>query len=276
MKNSNRLLRLLPDLVLVLMAAVVLFPVFYGLMGAFKTPQEFSSYPPTLFPESFRNLDNFRYVFDMTPMLRYYLNSLIVATLSSTVRMFLAVFAAYAFVFYRFPGHRFFFLLMLTTMMLPPDVLVIANYQTVSGMGLLDTYLGMCIVSFVGASQMFMLRQQFMTSPVALHDAAMLDGCGDFRFIFSVLLPTARPVLITLFLQSFLAQWNTYLWPLLVTNRNSMRTVQVGITMLTTIDATNYEVILAATFVTMLPTMVVYLILRKAVSHAMSSGALIS
>ena len=111
----------------------------------------------------------------------------------------------------------------------------------------------MSIVSFVGASQMFMLRQHFLTSPAAMREAALMDGCGDLRFIVSILLPLCMPALATLFLQSFIAQWNAYLWPLLVTNTNAMRTVQVGITMLTTIEGTNYEVVLAASAVAMVP-----------------------
>jgi sn-glycerol 3-phosphate transport system permease protein len=264
------------DLLLVLLAFLILFPLFYGFFGAFKAPSEFAQQPPTVLPRSFLNLDNFRKVLSQIPLVRYYLNSLAVATLSSVVRIALAVFSAYAFVFYDFPGHKVLFFFMLGTMMMPSDILLLSNYQTVSAMGLIDTYIGMSITSFVGASQMFMLRQHFLTSPAAMHDAALLDGCGDVRFIASILLPTARPILVTLFLQSFLASWNTYLWPLLVTNKMEMRTVQVGLSMITTIEATNYEAILAATVMVMLPTLIVYFVLHRMVSRSMQEGALIS
>lgn len=258
------------------LALLVLFPVFYGLCGAFKTAAEFSAWPPTVLPASFQNTANFDRVFAQAPMPRYYLNSFIMAAMTSAVRLILAVLSAYAFVFFDFPGHKVCFFLLLGTMMMPAETLTIANYQTVSRLGLIDTYLGMGIVSFAGASQMFMLRQHFLTSPRALREAAMLDGCGDLRFLFSILTPTASPLMATLFLQSFLAQWNAYLWPLLVTNRPEMRTVQVGLTMLTTPEATNYEVMLAGAAVVMLPAMLIYTLMRKQLSRAMENGPLLS
>ena len=160
-------------------------------------------------------------------------------------------------------------------MMLPGDTLMVTNYLTVSRLNLLDTYLGMCITSFVGASQMFMLRQNFRTIPRALRDAARLDGCSDLRFLRSVVLPVSRPVLLTLCVQSFINLWNAYLWPLLVTNRDEMRTVQVGVTMLTAVGNTNYHLILAAVTLTLLPSFVMFIILRKNIVKGMTSGALV-
>ena len=264
------------DIVALALAAVVLFPVFYGLCGAFKSPAEFAAWPPAVLPRSFGYTENFRRVFEQAPMMRYFANSLAVAMLSTSVRLLLAVLAAYAFVFYDFPGHKLLFFLMLGTMMLPADTLVITNYQTVTRMGLLDTYLGMSIVSFVGASQMFMLRQTFLTSPRTMREAALIDGCGDLRFIFSILVPAVYPLLLMLFLQSFLAQWNAYLWPLLVTNRVEMRTVQVGLTMLTTFESTNYETILAGVAIVMAPTALLFIVLRGFATRAMNDGPLLS
>ena len=256
-----------------LLGCLVIFPIFYGMVGAFKTPAEFIAWPPTVLPRSFANLDNFRAVFTQAPMLRYLLNSLITATLTATVRVVVALLAAYAFAFFRFRGQKVLFFLLLGTMMLPADTLLITNYQTVSRLGLLDTYLGICIVSFVGASQMFMLRQHFLTSPVSVREAAQLDGCGDLRFLVSILSPMSLPMLLIVFMQSFVAQWNTYLWPLMVTNSNSMRTVQVGITMLTTIEGTNYETILAGSAVAMAPAILLFAGLRRSMNRVVGGGA---
>ena len=255
------------------LGCLILFPLFYGVMGAFKSPSEFITYPPTVFPGSFGYLTNFETVFTRVPMLRYFWNTLIVATMTTIIRLIIAVFAAYAFVFFQFPGKKALFFLMLGTMMLPADTLVITNYQTVSRLGLLDTYLGICIVSFVGASQMFMLRQRFLTSPTAVREAAQLDGCGDLRFIVSILAPMCWATLVILFMQSFVAQWNTYLWPLMVTNTTLMRTVQVGITMLTTIEGTNYETILAGSAVAMAPAIMLFVALRRSMNRAIGGGA---
>lgn len=120
---------------------------------------------------------------------------------------------------------------------------------------------------------MFMLRQHFLTSPTAVREAAQLDGCGDMRFILSILAPMSWPTLVILFMQSFVAQWNTYLWPLMVTNTTLMRTVQVGITMLTTIEGTNYETILAGSAVAMVPAIVLFVALRRSMNRAIGGGA---
>ena len=259
----------------VCLGCLVLFPLFYGLMGAFKSPAEFVAWPPTVFPRSFGYLKNFETVFTRLPILRYFWNTLVVSVFSTLVKLLIALLAAYAFVYFDFTGKRALFFLLLGTMMLPPDTLTITNYQTVAHLGLLDTYLGIGIVSFVGASQMFMLRQHFLSSPKPIREAAQMDGCGDLRFIVFILTPMSLPLLLTLFLQAFVIQWNAYLWPLLVTNTNEMRTVQIGITMLTTWEGTNYETVLAGAAVALIPAVLLFLFLRKSITRTMSGGAIV-
>lgn len=272
---SKRLTARLEQLAVLTAALIVVFPLVYGVLGAFKRPDEFVSSAPRLLPESFGNLQNFITVFDRLPMLRFFWNSLFTAMLASTVRLVLSLLAAYAFAFFRFRGKRLLFMLLLGTMMLPADTLLITNYRTVSSMGLLDSYLGICIVGFLGASQMFMLRQNFLSAPLGLHEAAVLDGCGDTRFLFSILLPISVPILVTLFLQSFILQWNAYLWPLLVTNRTDMRTLQVGVTMITSLEGSNYEEVLAAVTLTMIPSLLLFLLLRRKIATAMTAGSMV-
>ncbi len=257
------------------LGCIIAFPVIYCILGAFKTRAEFSTYPPTLLPEDFTYLDNFTEVLEKTPLLRFMLNSLIVALLGMSVRMIFAILAAYAFVFYDFKGKNVLFFIVLATMMLPADTLIVTNYLTVSRLHLLDTYLGMCITSFVGASQMFMLRQNFRSIPGELRDAALIDGCGDLRFLMKVVLPISRPVIVTLCVQSFINMWNAYLWPLLVTNTESMRTVQVGITMLTSSESTSYNLVLAAVTLTLIPSFIMFIVLRKNIVSGMTEGALV-
>lgn len=275
---STRLAHLKDALATILaltLGLVVVFPVLYGILGAFKTPAEFAAYPPQVIPKRFTYLENFRAVLAMIPYARYMLNSVLVAGLATTVRLLLALLAAFTFVFYAFKGQKTLFLLILGTMMLPGDTLILSNYLTVTRLGLLDTYLGMAITAFVGASQMFMLRQNFKILPPALREAGQIDGCGDFQFILRILLPIARPVLLTLLVQSFVTQWNAYLWPLLVTNQNTMRTIQVGITMLTTLDGTNYTVVLAGVALTLVPAFALFLMLRRNIVKGITAGALV-
>lgn len=251
------------------LAGAVFFPVFYVFMAAFMTIGEFSAYPRPLIPQSFGNLDNFRAVFAQAPMARYMLNSLIVAAVGSAVRLLLAAMAAYAVAFHEFRGRGFVFFMVLGTMMLPGDTLLLANFITVSRLGLMDTYLGIMAANFVSGVHFFMLRQVFKGSPRELRDASLIDGCGSVGFLRRVLLPTNKPVLYALYVQSFVSLWNMYLWPLLVTNRTEMRTVQVGLAMLTSVDGTNYDVVMAGIASILLPSVAIFALLRRGMARGM-------
>jgi sn-glycerol 3-phosphate transport system permease protein len=198
------------------------------------------------------------------------------ATSGTLIRLVFSVCAAYGLTHYDFKGKNFLFFLVLGTMMLPGDTLLITNYITVSKMGLLNTYLGMIIVSFVSASQMFMLRQKFLSIPKDLRHAAMLDGCGDLRYIATVLLPICKPILTTLFVQSFIAMWNAYLWPLIVTASSpEMRTIMVGITKLNSWEDTNYELVLAGVTISLIPSFILFMIMRRNMTKGGTDGALV-
>ena len=262
-------------LLAVLLGVVLIFPLLYAFFGSFKSTAEFATGSSGLLPQSFLNFDNFAAVFRKIPLGRYFFNSLAVALLGTLVRMACAVLAAYAFTFFEFRGKKPLFFLLLGSMMIPGDTLLITNYLTVSSMGLLNTYIGMCITSFVGASQMFMLRQKFRTLKKDYRDAAEIDGCGDFAFIWFILLPMARPILLTLVVQSFVTLWNAYLWPLLVTSEDSMRTIQVGITMLTSVEDSNYPLVLAGVVLAIIPSFLLFLFLRKNIVKGITTGALV-
>jgi len=274
-KAARSSLTAITVIVALLIGLILIFPIIYCFLSAFKSRAEFAAYPPSLWPSSFTYLDNFATALQKTPILRFMVNSLIISAIGSFGRILLAALAAYAFAYYDFKGKRFFFMLILGTMMLPADTLIITNYLTVARMNLLDNYLGMCITSMVGASQMFMLRQNFKTIPKSLREAAMLDGCGDFRFLAKVVLPISRPVLLTLIVQSFVSFWNAYLWPLLVTNKEKMRTVQVGIAMLTTTSDTNYTLVMAAVSIILIPSFILFIILRRNIVKGIAAGALV-
>ena len=262
-------------IVSIALGMVLIFPLIYAFLGAFRSAEEFAQYPPHLLPESFANLENFRRILTDVPMPRYMFNSLLTGLLTGVVKVSLAAMAAYAFTFYDFRGRKALFWLILASMMLPADTLTITNYRTVSRLGLTDSYLGICVTSFVGASQVLLLRQQFKSLPRELKDAALIDGCGDGAFLVIVVLPMSRGILLTLFLQSFIAQWNSYLWPLLVTSRDSMRTVQVGISMLTDAEATNYETVLAGACVALVPSLILFFLSRAKITGTVTAGAVV-
>ncbi len=274
MIKKRRITDFAVSLTAIFVGLILVFPVVYCILGAFKTPAEFAS--PKFFPNSFSNLSNFNDALNRAPVFRYMLNSLIVSLLGTIVCLIFSIMAAYAFTHFEFRLKKFCFFFVLGTMMLPGDILLVTNYITVSRLKLLNTYLGMCIISFINASQVFMLRQSFLSVPKDLRYAAMIDGCGDIRYILSVLLPVCRPVVVTLFAKSFIGLWNSYLWPLIVTASSAdMRTIMVGITKLNSWEDTNYELVLAGVTLSLIPSFLLFLVMRRSLTKGGAEGALV-
>ena len=273
-KQKDFLFDTLVTVIAIILGIIIIFPLIYCFLSSFKTPSEFLN--PKLFPSSFLYLDNFKNALERGNLLRYTLNSFVIAFVGTAVRMVLSILAAYAFTFYDFKGKNFFFFLILGTMMIPGDVLLVTNYLTVSKMHLLNTYLGVMIVSFVSASQMFMLRQRFKTIPKDMREASSMDGFGDLWFIWKVLLPLSKPVVTTLFVQSFINLWNAYLWPLIVTASSpEMRTVMVGITRLNSWEDENYQLVMAGVCISLIPSLILFVVMRRNMKKGGLDGSLV-
>ena len=273
-KQKDFLFDTLVTVIAIILGIIIIFPLIYCFLSSFKTPSEFLN--PKLFPSSFLYLDNFKNALERGNLLRYTLNSFVIALVGTAVRMVLSILAAYAFTFYDFKGKNFFFFLILGTMMIPGDVLLVTNYLTVSKMHLLNTYLGVMIVSFVSASQMFMLRQRFKTIPKDMREASSMDGYGDLWFIWKVLLPLSKPVVTTLFVQSFINLWNAYLWPLIVTASSpEMRTVMVGITRLNSWEDENYQLVMAGVCISLIPSLILFIVMRRNMKKGGLDGSLV-
>ena len=273
-KQKDFLFDTLVTLIASFLGIIIIFPLIYCFFSSFKTPSEFLN--PKLFPSSSLYLDNFKNALERGNLLRYTLNSFVIAFVGTAVRMVLSILAAYAFTFYDFKGKNFFFFLILGTMMIPGDVLLVTNYLTVSKMHLLNTYLGVMIVSFVSASQMFMLRQRFKTIPKDMREASSMDGYGDLWFIWKVLLPLSKPVVTTLFVQSFINLWNAYLWPLIVTASSpEMRTVMVGITRLNSWEDENYQLVMAGVCISLIPSLILFIVMRRNMKKGGLDGSLV-
>lgn len=257
----------------ILMGLLVLFPIIYCCFVSFMKPAQIQSIPPTFFPKEW-TLENYFNVLETTTIGRFMFNSLILAGVSSVIRLITASFAAFAFSFYEFKGRNALFMLCLGTIMIPSDVVLVTNYQTVSRMHLVNTYVGVMCIFCVAAMNIFMMRQNFLTFSKTLQEAAYVDGCSNIRFFFSILMPTSMPVLTTVFISSFISTWNTYLWPMLVTNDPLMRTVQVGVTMLNNEDGNVYGPIMAASMMVLVPTVALFLIFRKKIVSGIMGGAI--
>ena len=260
-------------LFLTVAAVTMLFPLYTGIVTSLLGPDNVSSYPPKILPVDFR-WQNYVDAAKQAPLLRFILNSFIQSSGVMVMQLVTASLAAYAFAYLPFKGKRAVFLIFLSTMMIPWESTIIPNYLFVQKIGWDDTYMGLIAPFMATAFGTFLLRQFFMSIPKDLHDAAVIDGCSDLRYLATILVPLARPALGTLAVYSFLQTYNQYLWPLLITNSTNMRTVQIGITMLQVFEREQWQVVLAGVVTIMIPTLILFIVANRQLIRGLTAGAL--
>lgn len=253
-------------------AAIILFPLYMTVVDSLQPIGKLLAFPPDFWPDAPR-WSNYRAAMTEIPMPRYLLNSFIVAALITVGQVATSALAAYAFSFMRFPLRSALFFLFLSTMMVPWEVSVIPNFQTIQRLDWLDTYQALTVPFLATAFGTFLLRQHFMTLPRELKDAADIDGYGDLRFLLFVVVPLSRAALATLAVFSFLQAWNQYLWPLLVTNDPDMRTVQIGIASLQSEEVQRTNVVLAGTIIALLPMLFLVVAFQRFLVRGLTAGA---
>lgn len=267
------ILTVLQYLVLTATALVVLFPILYALIVSLETAAESVAYPPRFVPSQL-HWASYKKALETAPIFRFILNSFIVSTVVMVGQLITASLAAYAFSFLRFRGRNTLFLVFLSTMMIPWEVTIIPNYFTIKALGWLDTYQGLTVPFLATAFGTFLLRQSFLTIPRELYDAAVIDGCGHFRFFTTIVLPISRPALGTLAVYSFLMTYNQYLWPLLITNSDKMRTVQIGLGMLQWDQSIAWNSMMAGVILVLIPTALLLVIGQRQLVRGLRAGAL--
>ncbi len=258
--------------ILIVAAIVVLFPLYYAVVSSLLSAGEASSYPPKLIPTSL-HFENYVAALDQAPLLRYLLNSTIQSSLVMLGQLFTACLAAYAFAFLDFKWKNVFFLIFLSTMMIPWEATIIPNYMLVRQLKWADTFQGLAAPFLATAFGTFLLRQFFMSIPKDLRDAAKIDGCGNLRFLATIVVPLARPALGTLAVYSFLQTYNQYLWPLLITSVKDMRTVQIGIALLQDEERFSFNIVMAGVVIILLPTIILFVLANRQLIRGLTAGA---
>jgi sn-glycerol 3-phosphate transport system permease protein len=275
---ARRWMRRLPAYALLtLCAAVLLFPLYVTFVDSLHPITEFLQNPPPSLWPSHPQWGNY---FDRgsggtgggSHLGRYLFNSLVVSTIITLGQLTTSALAAYAFAFIRFPGRNVLFALFLATMMVPLEVAIIPNFQTIQWLGWIDTYPGLVAPFLATGFGTFLLRQAFLSIPSELHDAAEMDGYGHVRFLLTIVLPLARGALATLAVFAFLQAWNQYLWPLLVTNDPDMRTVQIGLKSETR-DLARINVAFASTIIAFLPMLILVAGFQRYLVRGLFGGA---
>lgn len=271
-KTRRTLTNILWYTVLILVSLVVLFPIYTAVTISLLDDTQVAQYPPQLYPTHF-NLENYARALQQAPLLRYLFNSVTQSTLVMLGQLTTATLAAYAFAFIDFKYKNALFLVFLATLMIPWEATIIPNYLTIKKLHWDNTFQGLAVPFMATGFGTFLLRQFFLKIPKELRDAAIIDGCGNFRFLTTIVLPLARPALGTLAVYSFLQTYNQYLWPLLITNDQNMRTVQIGIALLQDEERFMFNIVMAGVVFVLLPTFILFIFSNRQLIRGLTAGA---
>jgi sn-glycerol 3-phosphate transport system permease protein len=259
-------------LLLVVLAVVVLFPIYITVVNSLLRPDQIAHRPPTLFP-THPVWSTYATAWTQGHLGRYLANSFIVTTVIVAGQLATSIAAAYAFAFLQFPFKKTLFVTFLATMMVPLEVTFLTNVQTVVTFGWYNTYLALTVPFLATGFGAFLLRQAFLGLPRDLRDAAALDGLGHWRFMTRVAVPLARPSIAALGLFSFFGAFGQYLWPLIVTKDDRLRTVQIGLKYLSGTQINDINVTFAGTVLAALPLFVLLLVFQKQLVRGLTAGA---
>jgi sn-glycerol 3-phosphate transport system permease protein len=274
-KRGRRLRLLGRYLLLTALAFIVLFPIYITIVNSLLSPTQITARSPTFFPTD-PQWHTYSDAWSDGNLGRYLANSAVVTLLVCAGQVVFATLAGYAFAFLQFPFRRTLFILFLTTLMIPFEITIITNLSTVNSVGWYDSYQGL-IVPLLATGALgfgaFLMRQAFLQVPKDLQDAAKLDGYGHLRFLTRVAVPLVRPTMAALAVFSFLAAWNQYLWPLLVTKDDRLRTVQIGLKQLRATNLDQLNVTFAGTVLAFIPLVILLLIFQKQLVRGLTAGA---
>lgn len=271
-KNRKRIkssLRLAVNLVVVL---IVLLPLLYALSIAFMPSSEVFTTDLNLIPKN-PTISNFVDVLKKVPLFKFVFNSFVVAGLITLGQIVSCSLAAFSFSFLNFKGKEILFMLVMSTMMIPGEATIISNYLTVSSWNWLDSYQVLIVPYLTSAMGIFLFRQFYLSFPIALYESAKIDGCTNLKFICKILMPLTKSAIGAMAVYTFINAWNMYMWPLLVTGSDKMRTVQIGISMLNNIDSQSITMMIAGVVMIIVPSLLIFVVGQKQLIRGMFSGA---
>lgn len=269
----KKVLNFIGKLFVIVMAFMTVFPFVYMILASFMSYQEATSIPPTMWPGLFR-FSNFTEAMAQAPFGRYFINTVFVSFVTTIGILFTSVLAAFAFVKLEFKHKKLVLSLMITLLMVPYEAVVFTNYRTIARLGLLNTYSALIIPSLASVFYIFYLKEYLTSIPISYYKAAKIDGCGDLEFIWKILLPLSRPALVTISILSFISGWNSFIWPILVTNDKSMRLLNNGLSAFATETGTAVHLQMAAATITIVPILILYFFFRKEIIRGVSKSGL--
>lgn len=244
---------------------VMLVPFLWMLSTSFKEPQAIFTYPPQLFPTTFK-WENYMDVFTLIPFERFYFNSVYISLVVVAGTVFFASLAGYAFAKIPFSGRNIVFLVLLSAMMIPHEVTAIPMFLFMRDLNWIDTHLPLILLPIFGAGGVFgifVMRQFFITVPTELEEAAMIDGCNRFRIYWQIMLPIAKPGMATLTIFTFVTVWNEFFDPLIFINSRELMTLPLGLSLFTDEVGTSWHYLMSATVMATVPLLIVFFMAQK-------------
>jgi len=248
--------------ILIVGSLAMIFPFIWMLLTSLKTYAESIHVPPVIVPKNLQWV-NYKDVFDLLPFLKFMFNTLIITVIRTVGQLLLCSLAAYAFARIEFPGRNILFLIALSVLMVPGQVFLLPQYMIMVKLGWLNTLQAVVVPGLFSAFGTFLLRQFFMGLPKELEEAARLDGCNHFQIYWKVMLPLAKPGLVALGIFTTLWSWNELMWPMIVNSSPDSMTLSVGLSSLQGQYLTNYPVLMAGSFLAILPMLILFIILQK-------------
>jgi len=255
----------------VVLALLTVFPLVWMVMGSVKTPEEVNS--PSLIPSTV-TFENYVYVFSQVPFARYLFNSFFISAAVTVLALWFHSMAAYALARLDFPGRERIFLAIFATMLVSAPVTIIPTFIIVRTLGMVDNYAGLIVPAIFNAFGIFLLRQFYISLPDELEEAALVDGASYWSIYWRIVLPLSRPILSALAVFFFLANWNSFVWPMTVTSDPKLRVVQLGIQSFQQQYAADWNYILAASTVAALPTLAIFFVFQKQIVASIKTSGL--
>ncbi|WP_066196234.1 MULTISPECIES: carbohydrate ABC transporter permease [Gracilibacillus] len=261
MELKNNFEKTMVILILVLGSILVSVPFIWMILSSFKQEIEVVSIPPTFFPET-TIFSHYIELFESLNFGVYLVNTLIIV-LFSFLGLLLNTMAGYGFGKFDFKGKEIWFGIVLVTMMIPGQVTMIPTYLILNFMNLTNTMSGIILPGLIAAFNIFLIRQFMVTIPDGLIEAARLDGAGEFRIFFRLIIPLAKPIIAVQAILTFIASWNSFIWPLIIANDESLYTLSVGLSLLKDANTTSYALQMAGSSIMVIPILIVFAIFQK-------------
>ncbi len=266
-------IKVLQYALLTLGGLIMIFPFYWMFLTAFKTKAEAVLFPPSWIPSTFQ-FSNFTDAFSTAPFEKYFVNSIIITISCVVVTGLTTIFGAFAFSRLRFPGRTLVFSLLLSLMMIPFEMLIITNYTTIAKLGMMDSKASMIIPFMSSIFYTYILRNFFDSLPDSLYWSARVDGSSNWHYLWKVMVPIAKPSLVTIMLLNAIASWNSFMWPMLVTTTKVNRTLTLGLYIFTSEDGAVPNQYMAASTIVVLPIILLFLFARKQIVNGVARGGI--